>query len=409
MITIAKSLSPREGEVVADSTEQEDREPLRDETKLENSEEAVGVYWLRNQRSGKFRTEKLEPRQGRTQETIEFVSTTRDTSMEVGQHHYGFCTNASKCHSVIDTIWVSVDDLQSVEKVEPLLTAGSQELSRVHNTFHVSNLKKCYLTIIMLFRWKGLQVDDKLHFVEGALWKFMGWRGLEFTWNVKINSGDNTNSSPKTARRQVAAVIAWCIGLILTGSIGLAESKFQRCEIDPSMVLKKRYHDDKDKDPSADSEKGKKKRRQKDFEPSKDKEPTDSSMKDDVVNVDEQPQADADPKPDNSIWFKQDVVVRPETLDSEWYKEPNADDALKQNRFNELVNVEKDPLTFDDLMGSTVDFTKFSKNRLKKDKITKADLQGSVFMLLKGTCRNNIELEYNLEQCYLACQISLIG
>ncbi|GJS17296.1 hypothetical protein Tco_0411768 [Tanacetum coccineum] len=101
---------------------------------------------------------------------------------------------------------------------------------------------------------------------------------------------------------------------------------------------------------------------------------TNAQVLDDVVNVDEQPQADANPKPDNSIWFKQYVIVRQVTLDPEWYKEPNADDAPKQNRFNELVNVEKDPLTFDDLMGSTVDFTKFSKNRLKKDKITKAEL-----------------------------------
>ncbi|GKB90237.1 hypothetical protein Tco_0962509 [Tanacetum coccineum] len=37
-------------------------------------------------------------------------------------------------------------------------------------------------------------------------------------------------------------------------------------------------------------------------------------------------------------------------------------------------NSEKDTLTFDDLIGSTVDFTMFVKNRLKKDKITKADL-----------------------------------
>ncbi|GKF54137.1 hypothetical protein Tco_0161047, partial [Tanacetum coccineum] len=64
----------------------------------------------------------------------------------------------------------------------------------------------------------------------------------------------------------------------LISSIGLDEA-ISEGEIDPSMVLKKRHHDDKDKDPSADSEKGKKKRRQKDFEPSKDKEPTDSSMK----------------------------------------------------------------------------------------------------------------------------------
>ncbi|GKA66234.1 hypothetical protein Tco_0766042 [Tanacetum coccineum] len=119
-------------------------------------------------------------------------------------------------------------------------------------------------------------------------------------------------------------------------------------------------------------------------------------VEDDVVNVEEQPQDDAAPKQDNSIWFKQDDVARPETPDPDWHKESNADDAPKQNWFNELVNVEKDPFTFDDLMG-TIDFTKFAKNCLKKDKITKADLEEPTFMLLKESCKNIIELEYNLE------------
>ncbi|GKF37989.1 hypothetical protein Tco_0114747, partial [Tanacetum coccineum] len=41
-----------------------------------------------------------------------------------------------------------------------------QELSRVHNTFHVSNLKKCYFDDPLVVPLEGLQVDDKLHFVE---------------------------------------------------------------------------------------------------------------------------------------------------------------------------------------------------------------------------------------------------
>ncbi|GKC93885.1 hypothetical protein Tco_1159327 [Tanacetum coccineum] len=120
-------------------------------------------------------------------------------------------------------------------------------------------------------------------------------------------------------------------------------------EIDPTKVLKKRRHDDKDKDLSADAEKGKKKRRRKDSKPSKDKEIAGSLKKgkapsqpstidktvnadetiheaameieepvaDNVINVEEQTQDDAAPKRDTSIWFKQDVIVRPETLDPE--------------------------------------------------------------------------------------------
>ncbi|GKE61803.1 putative reverse transcriptase domain-containing protein [Tanacetum coccineum] len=41
-----------------------------------------------------------------------------------------------------------------------------EELSRVHNTFHVSNLKKCYADEPLAIPFDGLHFDDKLHFVE---------------------------------------------------------------------------------------------------------------------------------------------------------------------------------------------------------------------------------------------------
>ncbi|GJS68369.1 putative reverse transcriptase domain-containing protein, partial [Tanacetum coccineum] len=41
-----------------------------------------------------------------------------------------------------------------------------QELSRVYNTFHVSNLKKCYSDEPLAVLLEGLHVDDKLRFVE---------------------------------------------------------------------------------------------------------------------------------------------------------------------------------------------------------------------------------------------------
>ncbi|GJW43907.1 putative reverse transcriptase domain-containing protein [Tanacetum coccineum] len=54
-----------------------------------------------------------------------------------------------------------------------------QELSRVHHTFHVSNLKKCYADEPLVMPLEGIHVDDKL---------LICWRGSEFTWNVKIRS-----------------------------------------------------------------------------------------------------------------------------------------------------------------------------------------------------------------------------
>ncbi|GJT68625.1 putative reverse transcriptase domain-containing protein [Tanacetum coccineum] len=41
-----------------------------------------------------------------------------------------------------------------------------QQLSRVHNTFHVSNLKKCLSDESLVLPLEELRVDDKLHFVE---------------------------------------------------------------------------------------------------------------------------------------------------------------------------------------------------------------------------------------------------
>nr|GFB01778.1 hypothetical protein [Tanacetum cinerariifolium] len=146
----------------------------------------------------------------------------------------------------------------------------------------------------------------------------------------------------------------------LIGLIGLDEA-ISKGKLDPTRVLKKRSHDDKDQDPPIDSEKEKKRRRRKDTESSnKQTTSTESSkgknlstplftnkimnadesiqgaemdveepVEDDVVNVEEQPQDDAAPKRDNSIWFKQDTVVRPETLDPKWHKEPAIDDAPK--------------------------------------------------------------------------------
>nr|GEV83942.1 putative reverse transcriptase domain-containing protein [Tanacetum cinerariifolium] len=76
-----------------------------------------------------------------------------------------------------------------------------QKLSRVHHTFHVSNLKKCYAGEPLAMSLKGIQVDGKLQFVEEPV-KIMEWeikrlkrswiplgkvhwnsrRGPEFTW-----------------------------------------------------------------------------------------------------------------------------------------------------------------------------------------------------------------------------------
>ncbi|GKB48413.1 putative reverse transcriptase domain-containing protein [Tanacetum coccineum] len=41
-----------------------------------------------------------------------------------------------------------------------------QQLSRVHSTFHVSNLKKCFIDEPLAIPLDEIHIDDKLHFIE---------------------------------------------------------------------------------------------------------------------------------------------------------------------------------------------------------------------------------------------------
>ncbi|GKA21248.1 hypothetical protein Tco_0701237 [Tanacetum coccineum] len=44
-----------------------------------------------------------------------------------------------------------------------------RELSRVHHTFHVSNLKKCYADEPLAMPLEGVHIDETLRFVEGPV------------------------------------------------------------------------------------------------------------------------------------------------------------------------------------------------------------------------------------------------
>nr|GEZ44353.1 putative reverse transcriptase domain-containing protein [Tanacetum cinerariifolium] len=81
-----------------------------------------------------------------------------------------FITKLPKTTNGYDTIWIYVTILASTS-----LGYGNpighelelpHQLSRVYNTFHVSNLKKCLSIESLVIPLDEIRIDDKLHFVE---------------------------------------------------------------------------------------------------------------------------------------------------------------------------------------------------------------------------------------------------
>nr|GEX73861.1 hypothetical protein [Tanacetum cinerariifolium] len=98
-----------------------------------------------------------------------------------------------------------------------------------------------------------------------------------------------------------------------------------------------------------------------------------------VVRDDDQPQDTPEPKTTktpNSEWFTQ--PLRPLTYDLEWNKLGQ----LEQPWFNQMVFATKDPLTFNDLMATLIDFSKYVLNRLKIDNLTQDILLGRLIEII---------------------------
>ncbi|GKD91856.1 hypothetical protein Tco_1371693 [Tanacetum coccineum] len=56
----------------------------------------------------------------------------------------------------------------------------------------------------------------------------------------------------------------------------------------------------------------------------------------------------------------------------------------------------------DELMSTLIDFSRYIMGGLKIKNLTREILLGPAFRLLKGTCSNYAELEYDFEECYKA-------
>nr|GEV73551.1 hypothetical protein [Tanacetum cinerariifolium] len=85
-------------------------------------------------------------------------------------------------------------------------------------------------------------------------------------------------------------------------------------------------------------------------------------------------------------------------------KAPNLSLNLRppQKWISTIAKARQPPRTFDELMGTTIDFSAYVMNRLKIDYLIQEILVGRGFNMLKGTCKSFDELEYHIEKCYKA-------
>nr|GEX66487.1 hypothetical protein [Tanacetum cinerariifolium] len=110
---------------------------------------------------------------------------------------------------------------------------------------------------------------------------------------------------------------------------------------------------------------------------------------------------------------------RPPTLDLEWNKHQVVLDQPAQPRFNQMVSALKDPLIFNDLMATPIDFSKYVSNGLNIENLTQDISLGPALDLLKGTCSSCFnaltdKLDWNNPEEYhysfdLSKPLSLLG
>nr|GEZ52536.1 transposon Ty3-G Gag-Pol polyprotein [Tanacetum cinerariifolium] len=140
-------------------------------------ENVRGMLVENSRDSEKVRTEKLEPRTGGTlclngRSWIPCYGDLRTVIMhESHKSKYSIHSGSDKMYQDTKMLyWWPNMKADNATYVSKCLTCAKlelpEELSRVHNTFHVSNLKKCHADEPLSVLLDGLHFDDKLYFVE---------------------------------------------------------------------------------------------------------------------------------------------------------------------------------------------------------------------------------------------------
>nr|GEW14902.1 hypothetical protein [Tanacetum cinerariifolium] len=164
---------------------------------------------------------------------------------------------------------------------------------------------------------------------------------------------------------------------------------------------------DKDEDPFAGSDRWTKIRKSiEDAKPSKgtktkESKSSSSSKGNKSSHIDDQPDNEAAPKHD---WFQK--PNKPPTPCRAWNISKSINFRLPQKWIctiaKECYKEKQPPRTFNELMGTPIDFSAYVMNRLKIDNLTQEILVGPDFNLLKGTCKRFVKLEYHFKECYKA-------
>nr|GEW93247.1 hypothetical protein [Tanacetum cinerariifolium] len=233
-----------------------------------------------------------------------------------------------------------------------------------------------------------------------------------------------STNQPQTSYAVAASLSEFKLKKILIDKMETNKS-INRSDIPNNLynALVKAYNSDKDnftsyiddKDPSVGSDLGTKRRKSsKNDEPSKGskssssckgtqsqpkslgkstqaEEPefkaADTEMQQDQGNesghIDDQPYNEAAPKYD---WFQK--PGKPLTPDRDWNKSKSVDFRPPQKWISTIAKARQSPRTFDELMGTTIDFSAYVMNRLKIDNLTHEIFVGRGFNLLKGTCKS---------------------
>ena len=103
---------------------------------------------------------------------------------------------------------------------------------------------------------------------------------------------------------------------------------------------------------------------------------------------------------DKTAWFKTHLPLTP---DHDWTDRRTAISGTDTTQ-HWLVDIakQKQVKEFDQLMSTPIDFSAFLMHGLKIDYLDQATLVGPAFKLLKGTCSNYAELEFHFEEVFKA-------